>query len=179
MRRNVIVFGLAAFGFAALAAATSGAYSAESIPTGSVSGLQVPRFVSLKSDRVNVRGGPSKDHEVTWVYTRATLPVEVTAEFENWRRIRDWEGAEGWVYHSLLSGRRTALVAPMAKSKDEPLAIYDGANPHARVVARLQPGVLGTVKRCASSWCRVTGEGFDGWIEQDRLWGVYPNEKVD
>ena len=75
-----------------LAAAASGA--AETIPTGPSSGLQVPRFVSLKSDRVNVRGGPTKDHEVTWVYTKAALPVEVTAEFENWRRIRDWEGAE-------------------------------------------------------------------------------------
>ena len=63
--------------------------------------LQIPRFVSLKSDKVNVRAGPTKDHEVTWVYTRTGLPVEITAEFENWRRIRDWEGAEGWVYHSL------------------------------------------------------------------------------
>src|SRR4051812_46226707 len=72
---------------------------------GTVTGLPVPRFVSLKSDRVNVRGGPNKDQDVGWVYTRATMPVEITAEFENWRRIRDWEGAEGWVYHSLLSGR--------------------------------------------------------------------------
>ena len=78
---------------------------------GTASGLPVPRFVSLKSDKVNVRAGPTKDHDVAWVYSRAALPVEVTAEFENWRRIRDWEGAEGWVYHSLLSGRRTALVA--------------------------------------------------------------------
>ena len=76
------------------------------IATGSVSGLPVPRFVSLKSDRVNVRSGPNKDQDVRWVYTRAGMPVEVTAEFENWRRIRDWEGAEGWVYHSLLSGKR-------------------------------------------------------------------------
>ena len=76
------------------------------IATGSVSGLPVPRFVSLKSDRVNVRAGPNKDQDVRWVYTRAGMPVEITAEFENWRRIRDWEGAEGWVYHSLLSGKR-------------------------------------------------------------------------
>ena len=72
----------------------------------------MPRFVSLKSDRVNVRAGPNKDQDVAWVYTRAGMPVEITAEFENWRRIRDWEGAEGWVYHSLLSGRRTAVVVP-------------------------------------------------------------------
>src|SRR5262245_26457172 len=80
-------------------------FSAVAAGDGADSGkLPIPRFVSLKSDRVNVRSGPTKDHEVTWVYTRTGLPVEITAEYENWRRIRDWEGAEGWVYHSLLSG---------------------------------------------------------------------------
>src|SRR5215470_13903432 len=74
------------------------------------SGLPVPRYVSLKSDHVNVRAGPTKDNDVAWIYTRSGLPVEITAEFENWRRVRDSEGAEGWVYHSLLSGRRTAVV---------------------------------------------------------------------
>src|SRR5580692_9611286 len=71
------------------------------------SGLPVPRFVSLKADRVTVRGGPDKDHDVSWIYTRVGWPVEITAEFENWRRIRDSDGSEGWVYHSLLSGKRT------------------------------------------------------------------------
>ena len=94
-------------------------------PAGTGSGLPVPRFVSLKSDKVNVRAGPTKDHDVAWVYNRAALPVEITAEFENWRRIRDWEGAEGWVYHSLLSGKRTALVSPQSKGKDELLALHD------------------------------------------------------
>ncbi|HEY4981694.1 MAG TPA: SH3 domain-containing protein, partial [Pseudolabrys sp.] len=79
----------------------AGAAHAAGETAGTVSGLPVPRFVSLKSDRVNVRSGPNKDQDVRWVYTRAGMPVEITAEFENWRRIRDWEGAEGWVYHSL------------------------------------------------------------------------------
>src|SRR4249920_3414762 len=95
------------------------------------SGLPVPRFVSLKSDKVNVRTGPAKEQDVAWVYSRAALPVEVTAEFENWRRIRDWEGAEGWVYHSLLSGRRTALISPQSKGKGEIVALHakaDGAS---------------------------------------------------
>ena len=91
------------------------------LTTGSVSGLPVPRFVSLKSDRVNVRAGPTKDQDVRWVYTRAGMPVEITAEFENWRRIRDWEGAEGWVYHSLLSGKRSAVVVPTLKADLVPL----------------------------------------------------------
>jgi SH3-like domain-containing protein len=165
-------------------ATTSAAWAADpavtgSIATGSISGLPVPRFVSLKPSKVNVRAGPTKDNDVTWVYTHAGLPVEVTAEYENWRRVRDWEGAEGWVYHSLLSGRRTAIVIPQASAKDAPLPLHADADGHSRVVARLQPGVLGTVKRCTGAWCRLTGAGYDGWIEQDRLWGVYPNEKVE
>ena len=144
--------------------------------TGTTSGLPVPRFVSLKSDRVNVRGGPNKDQDVRWVYTRAGMPVEITAEFENWRRVRDWEGAEGWVYHSLLSGRRSAVVTP--KIKDELVPLYDGPEAEAAVVAQLQHGVLATLKSCTGAWCRISGKEFDGWIRQERLWGVYPNETV-
>ena len=141
------------------------------------SGLPVPRYVSLKSDHVNVRAGPTKDNDVAWVYTRSGLPVEITAEFENWRRVRDSEGAEGWVYHSLLSGRRTAVIT--MKTKDDLAPIYDRADPGSAVAARLQAGVVANVKRCAAGWCHVNGTGFDGWIEQQRLWGVYADEKVD
>jgi SH3-like domain-containing protein len=151
--------------------------AAEATAVGSASGLPVPRFVSLKSDRVNLREGPSKDHRTSWVFQRAGLPVEITAEFETWRRIRDSEGAEGWVLHSLLSGRRTGLVAPW--SKQGPLHLLDRPDPKAQVIADLQPGVLGTLKSCTGTWCRLIGSGFDGWIQQDKLWGAYPGEKVD
>jgi len=153
-----------------------GAFAAkETVAT--ASGLPLPRYVSLKSDHVNVRAGPTKDHDVSWVYTRSGLPVEITAEFENWRRVRDSEGAEGWVYHSLLSGRRTAVVT--MKKKDELASIYDKADSNSAVAARLQAGVVATVRRCNEGWCRVSGNGFDGWIEQQRLWGVYADEKVN
>jgi SH3-like domain-containing protein len=153
------------------------AWSAGDGATGSVSGLPIPRFVSLKSDRVNVRSGPNKDQEVRWVYTHAGMPVEVTAEFENWRRIRDWEGAEGWVYHSLLSGKRTATVVP--KMKDELVPLYENADSESAVSARLQSGVLGAIKSCNGTWCQFSGKGFEGYIRQERLWGAYPNEKVE
>ncbi len=158
-----------------LPAAPAGA--ANDVPTGAVSGLPIPRFVSLKSDRVNVRSGPNKDQEVRWVYTRAGMPVEITAEFENWRRIRDWEGAEGWVYHSLLSGRRSAVVVPQINAELVPL--YESADIESAVVAKLQSGVLGTLKACDGAWCQFTGKNFSGWIRQERLWGAYPNEKVE
>jgi SH3-like domain-containing protein len=154
--------------------AAPAARAASEIATGP-SGLPLPRFVSLKADKINVHVGPAKTYDVTWIYTRAGLPVEITAEFENWRRIRDGEGAEGWVYHSLLSGRRTGLVL----AKEELVPLREAGDPEGAVTAELQAGVVGTVKKCTGTWCRISGEGFDGWIEQQRLWGVYPNEKID
>src|SRR5438270_10011482 len=131
-------------------ASISSGFSAKDAAVAS-SGLPVPRYVSLKSDHVNVRAGPTKDNEVAWVYTRSGLPVEITAEFENWRRVRDSEGAEGWVYHSLLSGRRTAVIT--MKTKEDLAPLYDGADSADAVTARLQAGVVVQVRKCTSSWC--------------------------
>src|ERR1700704_6746609 len=147
----------AMFAAAFLGASVSTGHSAKDAAVPS-SGLPVPRYVSLKSDHVNVRAGPTKDNDVAWVSPRSGLPVEITAEFENWRRVRDSEGAEGWVYHSLLSGRRTAVVT--MKTKDELAPLYDHADPTSSIAARLQAGVVAQVKRCAVGWCRVTGNGF-------------------
>jgi SH3-like domain-containing protein len=144
---------------------------------GPVSGLPMPRFVSLKTDRVNVRQGPTRDQTVSFIFQRAGLPVEVVAEFENWRRVRDSEGAEGWVMQSMLSGRRTALVSPW--TKDKPLALLSRADQESKPIAMLEPGVLASIKTCAGEWCRITGAGFDGWIEQQKLWGAYPGETID
>jgi SH3-like domain-containing protein len=141
------------------------------------SSLPLPRFVSLKTDRVNVRAGPDKDHDVTFIYTRIGWPVEITAEFENWRRIRDSDGSEGWVYHSLLSGKRTASVR--LKASTDLAALHAKPDAQSPVAARLQSGVLGAVKQCNGTWCHLVGDGFDGWVEQSLLWGVYPDEKID
>ena len=163
--------------FAALLTYTSAVAPTHAANDTAPSGLPVPRFVSLKSDRVNVRGGPNKDHEVRWVYTRVGWPVEITAEFENWRRIRDSDGSEGWVYHSLLSGKRTAVVVPTLNT--DLVMLYHEPDAKCPVTAKLEVGVMGTVKSCNGAWCRIYGKNFDGWVEQDDLWGVYPNEKIE
>jgi SH3-like domain-containing protein len=161
----------------ARAAETTGSVASGAGAIGASTRLPVPRFVSLKLERVNARMGPTREHEVIWIYQRAGLPVEVTAEFENWRRIRDHEGTETWVFHSMLSGKRTGMVQPRARS-GELVPLMDRAG-GARVVARLEPRVQGIVRSCNRTWCRFTGDGFDGWIEQERLWGVYPNEAME
>src|SRR5579862_2475056 len=138
--------------FLILVIALSGfATAAEAQQQGAVTGRQVPRYVSLKTDRVNLREGPSKDHPTKWVFQRAGLPVEITAEFETWRKIRDSEGAEGWVLHSLLSGRRTALVGP--GKAGQTFTLYDRGSDSGTPVAQLQSGVIGNVTRCDGAWC--------------------------
>jgi SH3-like domain-containing protein len=146
-------------------------------PLGPVTKLPLPRYASLKTDRVNLREGPSKDHPTKWVYQRAGLPVEITAEFEIWRRVRDSEGAEGWVLHSLLSGRRTALVTPSKKGENS--KIYVRSSETSDVTATLQSGVIVNVRSCDGAWCRIDGDGYKGYIQQVRLWGVYPDEKIE
>jgi SH3-like domain-containing protein len=144
---------------------------------GTTTGLPIPRYVSLKTDRVNLREGPDKEHPTTWVFQRAGLPVEITAEVDTWRKVRDSEGTEGWVLHSLLSGRRTALVAPW--KKDENFKIFARASDSADLAATLQSGVIGNIRTCDGAWCLIDGDGFKGYIKQSNLWGVYPGEKIE
>lgn len=140
------------------------------------SGLPLPRFVSLKAARVNVRKGPSSDHAVAWVFQRKGLPVEITAEFENWRKIRDNEGAEGWILQSMLSGKRNGLVATWRGKKT--VALRSANNASAREIASLAPGVLSTINECNGQWCEIETGDYDGFVEQSMLWGVYPGEAV-
>lgn len=159
--------------------ATRGFFSSFSIQTAtkedSKRELPLPRFVSLKSGRANVRRGPSYDQPIVWVYTAKDLPIEILGEYNQWRRIRDSEGAEGWMYQGLLSSRRTAIVAPW-KDKNAVFTLKNAPNETAQTVARVQSGVWGRVGSCTGKWCEITIAPHEGWIEQTLLFGVYPNE---
>lgn len=148
---------------------------------GAASGLPLPRFVSLKADRVNLRAGPGTDYPTSWVYRRAGLPVEVISEFEAWRQVRDSEGATGWVLQSLLSGRRTALVTPwdLKPGQQAPqLPVRNSDSERARTVAIVEAGVIANVHSCDGRWCSVSIDRFRGYMPQKQLWGVYENEIV-
>ncbi|MGB3834951.1 MAG: SH3 domain-containing protein [Mesorhizobium sp.] len=142
------------------------------------SGLPLPRFVSLKSARVNSRVGPGVNYSVDWMYTRAGLPMEIIQEYDTWRRVRDADGAEGWINQSLLSGKRTAIVAPWQRGKSATVNLLDGPAGDAGVVAIVEPGVVGTIKSCTGQWCQMTLGGRTGWLPQSQLWGAYPGEKI-
>jgi SH3-like domain-containing protein len=146
------------------------------------SGLPIPRFVSLKSDKVNLRSGPGTEYPATWVYRRAGLPVEVTAEFDAWRKVRDAEGVTGWVLNSLLSGRRTALVLPWEVKADQPLPqipVRMSDSERAKPVVIVEAGVIANVHACDGTWCQITVDAYRGYIEQKKLWGVYEGERLE
>ncbi|HXF52981.1 MAG TPA: SH3 domain-containing protein [Hyphomicrobiaceae bacterium] len=146
-----------------------------------ISGLPLPRFASLKSDRVNMRTGPGTEYPTTWVFRRAGLPVEILEEVEAWRQIRDAEGATGWVAQSLLSGRRTALVLPWeVKAGQSPPLVELRADDSetASVLAAIEAGVIANVRSCDGRWCLVAIGEYRGYIEQAKLWGVYKGEVI-
>jgi SH3-like domain-containing protein len=132
----------------------------------------LPRFVSLRSDEVNLRTGPGVRYPVEWVLQRKNMPVEVLAEFENWRKIRDWQGTEGWVHQSMVSGRRYAIIT------EEIRPLRRQPEPNSPAVARLEPGVVAQILECKEQWCRLDANGFKGWLTRTEFWGAYPNEAV-
>ena len=140
---------------------------------GCVTNLPLPRYVSLKGSEGNARRGPGLTHRIDWVFTRAGMPLKITAEFENWRRVEDHEGAGGWVHFALLSGVRTVLVTlDMAEFRADP-------SDDATVVAQAELGVIGRVQACTIDWCRVALEGQRGWVRKSAIWGVKADEQID
>lgn len=137
-------------------------------------GLPLPRFVSLESGEVNLRTGPGFQYPVEWVYRRKALPVEIVAEYRNWRKIRDWQGDEGWMHKNMLSGRRSVIVTGDA-------ARVLRADPGGAAIARTEPGAIGRLQRCLPGGdpCLVRFPGYEGWLDRHAFWGAYPDETVE
>ena len=142
------------------------------------SGLPLPRFVSLKSERVNMRVGPGIDYAISWRYLRSGVPMEIIQEYDNWRRVRDAEGAEGWINQALLTGERTAVAAPWMRNREEEVFVmmHSEREKRGRLIAKLEPGVVLRVNGCDGAWCEAAADGTQGWVAQAELWGAYPGE---
>jgi SH3-like domain-containing protein len=138
-----------------------------------VSGLVVPRFASLRSNEVNMRTGPGTRYPIEWVFTHQGLPVEITAEYEIWRRVKDPEGAEGWVHKSALSGKRSAIITGSMRE------LHSDTNPQSPVLAHLEVGSSGQLVSCAKDWCKLKFNGIKGYLRKTDFWGAYPNEVFD
>lgn len=136
-------------------------------------GLPLPRFASLRANEVHLRTGPGKRYPVDWVFIYPNMPVEIVAEFDNWRKVRDWQGTEGWVHRAMLSGRRTGLVRggvqPMRRAPED----------SAPLVARVEERVIGRMLECAGAWCRIQIQGQEGWMRRSHIWGIYKAESLN
>ncbi|WP_422003112.1 SH3 domain-containing protein [Roseovarius mucosus] len=140
---------------------------------GPVTNLPLPRFVSMKASEGNVRRGPSLTHRIDWIFKRRDMPLEITAEHGHWRRVRDRDGAGGWVHYTLLSGVRTASV------EVEMLDLLAKPDAKSMVVARLEQGVIARLEECQPDWCAVSAGGYDGWAPKSALWGVMDGETFE
>ncbi len=156
----------------------SNSFAAGSNEIFSNSGLKLPRFVSLSKNETNVRAGPGQKYPIKWVLNRKYLPVEVILEYDNWRKIRDYEGQEGWVYRTLLSGKRTAIILG-DKNAEIYKKPFDVDDKNSRVIIKLEPLVNVFVEECKGRWCAIKVSGFFGWIERKSLWGVYEHENFN
>jgi SH3-like domain-containing protein len=156
------------------AAAPSMAGAGPTQGTGSVTNLPLPRFVSMRADTANARRGPSLDQRVDWEFVRRGLPLEVIAEYGQWRRVRDADGAGGWVHHTLLSGVRTALVRT-----DVPVPLHAGPSETSVIRAMAEPGVVGRLEACRDAWCEIAAGGVEGWLPRGTIWGVSPDETIE
>ncbi|MBH63636.1 MAG: hypothetical protein CL569_14540 [Alphaproteobacteria bacterium] len=134
---------------------------------------EFPRFASLRAERVNVRSGPGVRYPIVWVFVRRGLPIEVTAEFKFWRKIRDRDGSEGWVHQGLISGTRTALVVGTMRP------LHDGPSETTPAILFAEPGVQGELLACRDSWCETRIAGRVGWMQRDHLWGVRAEENFE
>jgi len=113
---------------------------------------------------------------VEWVYHRKGLPVEIIAQLDQWRRVRDSQGTEGWVNQRLVAPLRNVIVQGTQR------VLYTEADPKSAPVAKLDPGVIAHLLECRKEWCRIEAQNADqpmrGWLVRDQIWGVYPDEVV-
>lgn len=126
------------------------------------------RFVSLRASEANVRFGPGRRYPIAWVFVRRGVPVQIVGRFKTWRRIRDWEGSEGWIHQSLLSTRRSVIVL------EGPAALLREPDEEARPVARVERRAVGHLIECEGAWCAVEFGGRNGWMRRSAVWGVGP-----
>ena len=141
----------------------------------SKSGLMLPRMVSLRHDVVNARSGPGINYPIEWVYQQKGAPVEVIDEYEAWRKIRDWEGTVSWVKQPLLTGKRFVKVTTLGENN-----IYNDDSYNSKVIAKVEDGVVGEVKKCVKSddFCLIKFDTIEGWVPRKILFGIYDHDNI-
>ena len=138
---------------------------------GPVTGLELPRFVSLKSNDVNLRVGPSINYPIKIKYIEKNLPVEVIDEFDTWRKIKDYDDNIGWLHKSLIKGDRFILTVTKKENKKN---IYN--RPNGTIIGIVNNNNILSLEKCLINWCYISHDHFRGWLSKEFIWGVYKEE---
>ncbi len=146
---------------------------ASAVPTPAAEDRPVPYWASITAGDALLRTGPGRNYPATWRYRRADLPVIVLQIHDSWRRVRDFEGAEGWMAAVLLSAERTALVVGGVQT------LHGAPSTASRAVWRVAPGVVGKIRHCSEGWCEFRIAGRAGYIRTSGLWGVGAEEVIE
>ena len=162
---NRVIFAMVVLSFSA-----PGAALGQSTEIGPETGAPLPRFESLRFNKVNLRRGAGEDYPIAWTFQLYGLPVQIFQEFRDWRHVRDHDGATGWMHKSQLGTARTVLI------QDEVANVHSEPDAGSEVVARAEPGVVMTLIACQVDWCRAKAQGYRGWIKKAGQWGVLPED---
>ena len=131
-----------------------------------------PYYASIAASKARMRTGPGRTYPAAWLYVRDNLPIKVVAKYQDWRKIEDPDGTQGWMLVSLLSAARTAMVVGTI------VEMREAPRHAAAVMWRAEPGVVGKISECQRGWCYFDVRGRAGYVEHSHLWGVDPGENI-
>ena len=157
-------------GITSMAVPTSSAQAQEARITIQGTGQPLPRFMTLKSDKVHMRTGPGMKYPITYLYQREGMPLKVVREFDVWREVVDLDGVKGWMHSSTLSLKRMAMVTASGVN------VLENASASSTVVALAEKGAVVELLVCDTEWCRIESGRQRGWIQKRYLWGVFSDE---
>ena len=135
---------------------------------------QETRFVAMRANKVNARSGPNIRYPIEWIYQQQYHPVEIIAEYDQWRKIRDFEGTVSWVRKNLLTNARYAIITEVGENN-----IYEKESQNSKIIARAENGVIAKITRCTLNFCQLEFENnIKGWMPKNSIFGVKNNEEI-
>ena len=141
---------------------------------GKETGLEIPRYVSLKSNDANIRVGPSKNYPIEIKYVKKNYPLKVLEEYEDWRKVEDFQKNFGWIHKSLISGIRTGIILSNENKTIKLLNTLNG-----NIIGEIGRGNIVYLEKCKIDWCLVSFGNYRGWIDKKNIWGIKEKEIIN
>ena len=134
---------------------------------------EIPRYVSIKSTKANLRVGPDMNYPIILQYNFLNLPLRIDSEYDMWRKVTDIENNIGWIHTTLLSNKRFGII----KDNNNLFSIFN--NPNGKIIGKIGGGYLVELKICEGKWCKIKINKYKGWLKKNYIWGVSENENFN